>query len=179
MMKANHITVELKEVTKGDGTLPLAIINFGTEQGLSPEHAARVFGITDIKLRRIITSEKIETGRVAASGLKALREAGVIGPKSATCRFISRVALYRIAKAIGTKDAMEAFASIWRAGRPFNSLKDLGKVITQKSLLAECIRRLHEQEQRIATLEEQVEKLIDFLMDNVTIEMTTQEDVTV
>jgi hypothetical protein len=176
MVKANYITVELKNVVANDGTLPLAIINIGSEQGLSPEHAARVFGITDIKLRRIIATGKIETARVAASGLKALREAGVIGPKSATCRFVSRAALYRIAKAIGTKDAMEAFASIWRAGRPFKSLSDLGKVITQKSLLAECIRRLHEQEQRISRLEEQLEKLNDFLMENITIEMTKQED---
>ncbi len=175
MAQTIRTTIELKYLETSDGTLPLPIISIGGEQGLSPEHAARVYGMSEFALRRFLKVNRIETSRVPASGIPILKDAGVIASNATSCRFISRAALYLIAKAIGGKAAMEAFASIWRAGRPFDSMKALGKVLTTKSMLEECFRRLNEQEERMASLEVELEKLNQFLMDTVTLEVKQQE----
>ncbi len=175
MVKGNHISIELKNLITADGTLPLPIISIGGEQGLTPDHAARALKLTDIELRRIIKELHIETRKLSASALAFLKEAEVISPKVNSSRFITRAGLYQIVKVIGTRRAVDTFAAIWRTGRPFDAHSKPGKVLSPKAHALECQRQLLEQEKRLAVLEEQYEKLNDFLMDVVTLELKSEE----
>lgn len=154
MTSPSYVDVLQSHVQVSGMDQPLSIVIIDGDDGLLSSQIEELFGFSQFQIRLAINVLGLACTRVRGNGLSLLKAEGIVSMKATQALFISRETLRMLVEEIGTNANVGLYRSIWA---PLSMKTERSS--PKRSFRAGMIRNVRRQNEKIRSLELQIEEL--------------------